>query len=280
MKRALVESNAARLSALESGERIQVGVNRFQETEPSPLAEGADDRILVPDPEAEQAQVERLRAHRERRDAEEVQAALTTLRDALAAGVNVMPASIRCAHAGVTTGEWTDTLRAAFGEYRAPTGVEMRGVLRSDDEAVAAVRRRVDRLSEQLGRRLKVLIGKPGLDGHSSGAEQIAILARDAGFEVVYEGIRLTPDAIVSSAQQEGVHLIGLSILSGSHRQLVPEIVKRVRVPVVVGGIIPDADAAALLAEGVAAVYTPRDFDVRRIVREMVEIAARGQNLS
>jgi (2R)-ethylmalonyl-CoA mutase len=274
MKRALVESNAARLAAIESGERILVGVNQYLESEPSPLTVDGGGGILRPDPACEQAQIERLREHRAKRNGAEVKASLRALRDAATAGKNLMPPSIRCAHVGVTTGEWTDTLRQIFGEYRAPTGVESPLQLRSSDGAVNEIRQRVSELSEKLGRRLKALIGKPGLDGHSSGAEQIALFARDAGLEVVYEGIRLTPDEIANSAEQEGVHLIGLSILSGSHLTLVPAIVKRVHVPVIVGGIIPEEDAAKLRAEGVAAVYTPRDYDVHRIIREMVEIAS------
>ena len=280
MKRALVESNAARLAAIEADERAWVGVNRYQESEPSPLAQDGGSRIFVVDPQAERDQIERLRAHRARRNTSEVKSALRSLHDGIANGENAMPLSIRCAHAGVTTGEWADTLRKIFGEYRAPTGVESPLQLRSGDGTVAEVRRRVAEISAQLGRRLKVLIGKPGLDGHSSGAEQIAIFARDAGLEVIYEGIRLTPDEIVNSAEQEGVHLIGLSILSGSHCELVPGIVERVNVPLVIGGIIPEDDAEKLRAQGVAAVYTPRDYDVHRIIREMVEIVARAHGVA
>jgi (2R)-ethylmalonyl-CoA mutase len=280
MKRALVEANAARLAAIESGERVWVGVNRYPESEPSPLTRDGAGGILVPDPQAEQAQIERLRAHRARRDASEVKATLRALHNGVKNGENVMPLSIRCAHAGVTTGEWADTLRQIFGEYRAPTGVESPLQLHSEDGTVAEVRQRVAEISDRLGRRLKVLIGKPGLDGHSSGAEQIAIFARDSGLEVVYQGIRLTPDEIVNSAEQEGVHLIGLSILSGSHLELVPAIVQRVDVPVLVGGIIPEEDSEKLRAQGVAAVYTPRDYDVHRVIREMVEIAARAHHIA
>ena len=276
MKRALVEANAKRIAAIESGDRVLVGVNAFTETEPSPLAEG--ESILAVDAEAEQRQIERLRAHRARRNADEVKAALRGLEETLKNGDNVMPASIRCAHAGVTTGEWADTLRAAFGEYRAPTGLDAPVALRSRE--LEAARARVDEVSGKLGRRLKLLIGKPGLDGHSSGAEQIALFAREAGWEVVYEGIRLTPEQLLASARQESVHLIGLSVLSGSHLALVPQIVEAAGVPVVVGGIIPDSDAEQLRARGVAAVYTPKDYDVHRIVREMVEIAARAHGLA
>jgi (2R)-ethylmalonyl-CoA mutase len=277
MKRALVESNARRIAEIESGERTLVGVNRHQETSASPLTDGQIETLRV-DESATREQIERLRAHRARRSDADVERALRALDAALTTGSNIMPASIECAHAGVTTGEWSDTLRKAFGEYRAPTGVEAPIQLRESSD-IAALRRRVDEVSKRLGRRLKALIGKPGLDGHSSGAEQIAIFAREAGFEVVYQGIRLTPEEIVSSAEQEGVHLIGLSILSGSHLSLVPEVARRVAVPVVVGGIIPEADVRALLETGVAAVYTPRDYDVHRIIGEMVELIARAHGL-
>jgi (2R)-ethylmalonyl-CoA mutase len=279
MKRALVEANARRVAMIESGERVVVGVNRFERGEPSPLLQGASS-ILSVDESAGREQVERLRAHRTRRNKTEVETALRALRDALAAGANIMEPSVRCAHAGVTTGEWTDALRAVFGEYRAPTGVDAAAAPRSDAVQLAALRKRVDEVSGNLGRRLKLLVGKPGLDGHSSGAEQIAIFARDAGFEVVYQGIRMTTDEIVTAALQEGVHLIGLSILSGSHLALAPEIARRSRVPVIVGGIIPEEDAAKLRAEGVAAVYTPRDYDVLRVLREMVEIAAAAHGVA
>jgi len=273
MKRQLVESNARRVALIESGERIVVGVNRFEEGEGSLLVQG-EGSVLSVDESAGRDQIARLRAHRAARSKSEVEAALRGLRDAIAAGANIMEASVRCAHAGVTTGEWADALRAVFGEYRAPTGVDAASAPRTDAAQLAALRKRVDEVSQKLGRRLKLLVGKPGLDGHSSGAEQIAIFARDAGLEVVYQGIRMTSDEIVSAALQEGVHLIGLSILSGSHLALAPEIARRARVPVIVGGIIPEEDAAKLKAEGVAAVYTPRDYDVLRILREMVEIAA------
>ncbi len=273
MKQKLVESNARRVAEIEAGQRTVVGVNKFTEGEPSPLLQGASS-ILSVDDSAGREQVERLRAHRAKRNKNEVDAALRGLREVLASGANLMEASVRCAHAGVTTGEWSDALRAVFGEYRAPTGVEAAVAPRGDAAQLAAIRERVNEVSKKLGRRLKLLVGKPGLDGHSSGAEQIAIFARDAGMEVVYEGIRLTPDEIVNAALQEGVHLIGLSILSGSHLQLAPEIARRARIPVIVGGIIPEEDAEKLRAEGVAAVYTPRDYDVLRVLREMVEIAA------
>ncbi len=277
MKRALVESNARRVADIESAERTLVGVNRYVESEASPLAEGQMGALRIDDSAARE-QVERLRAHRARRSQSDVDRALRDLRDSLASGRNAMAPSIACAHAGVTTGEWSDALREIFGEYRAPTGVEAPIQLHESPE-IDELRRRVEEVSSRLGRRLKVLIAKPGLDGHSSGAEQIAIFAREAGLEVVYQGIRLTPDEIVSSAEQESVHLIGLSILSGSHLSLVPQVAERVEVPVVVGGIIPEADARELLEKGVAAVYTPRDFDVHRIIREMVDISARAHEV-
>jgi (2R)-ethylmalonyl-CoA mutase len=279
MKRALVESNTARVRAIETGERVVIGVNRFQTSETSPLVKDLESSILSVDESVERAQIERLRAHRDRRNDSEVRAALENLRDVVANGGNVMPPSIRCALAGVTTGEWTDTLRSLFGEYRAPTGVDASAGV-PDLQRAEAIRKRVDEVSARLGRRLKILVGKPGLDGHSSGAEQIAIHARDAGMEVVYEGIRLTPDQIVRSAEQEGVHLVGLSILSGSHLTLVPQVAKRVQVPVVIGGIIPPLDADKMREAGVAAVYTPRDFDVFRIIDEIVDIAAQAHGVA
>jgi (2R)-ethylmalonyl-CoA mutase len=245
-KRALVESNTARVRAIESGARKVVGVNDFFEGEPSPLVADIGASILSVDASAGREQVERLAAHRAGRNAAEVKAALANLRDVVANGGNAMPPSIRCAHAGVTTGEWADALRALFGEYRAPTGVEGAIERTRGDDSLEKLRSRVDEVSDKLGRRLKVLLGKPGLDGHSSGAEQIAVHARDAGLEVVYEGIRLTPDEIANSAEQEGVHAVGLSILSGSHLTLVPRVLERVSVPVIVGGIIPPADAERL----------------------------------
>lgn len=277
MKRKLVESNARRMAAIESGEKVMVGVNDFVESEESPLVEDGGSGILTVDDSAEQRQLERLRAHRSRRNSDEVEGALRGLRDALAGQHNVMERTIRCAHAGVTTGEWSDTLRDVLGEFRPPTGIENPIEVHSATDArLESLRKRVDTVSEQAGRRLKLLVGKPGLDGHSSGAEQIAIVAREVGMEVVYEGIRLTPEQISNSARQEGVHLIGLSVLSGSHLALVPEIVGAVDVPVVVGGIIPDSDAEQLRENGVAAVYTPKDYNLLRIVEEMIEIAARS----
>ena len=278
MKQRLVESHGARLRAIESGELRVVGVNCFRETEPSLLATGSGS-ILKVNESAEREQIESLEAFRRKRSAADVKAALANLSDVLTNGGNVMPPSIRAAHAGVTGGEWANTLRRLFGEYRAPTGV----VARRSEPAGAAmekVRERVHALSKRLGRPLKILVGKPGLDGHSNGAEQIAVRARDAGMEVVYEGIRLTPQEIVQSARDEGVHLIGLSILSGSHGVLVLDVLDGLRkegladVPVVVGGIIPDEDASLLREAGVKRVYTPKDFDLGRILDEVVDVVA------
>src|SRR5207342_3677553 len=245
MKRALVESNTARLEAIESGDQVVVGVNKYLESEPSPLTGGVES-IMTVSAEAEVDQLKRLKAWRAARDAGAVAAALKNLKLAAAGGTNIMPASIACAKAGVTTGEWGWTLREAFGEYRAPTGVG--NAMRNDVGGLDDIRAEVDRVSRKLGRRMTFLVGKPGLDGHSNGAEQIAVRARDAGMEVVYEGIRLTPAEIVNAALEEGAHVVGLSILSGSHVPLVTDVVERMRaagldeVPVVVGGIIPSDD--------------------------------------
>jgi len=275
LKQQLVESNSRRVEAIERGEQIVVGVNRFTETEPSPLAAAAG-AVLTVAPEAEVDQVARLKAWREQRDRQAVAAALDGLRRAAQSGANIMPPSIDCAKAGVTTGEWGAALRAAFGEYRAPTGVGT--AMRNDAEGLDDIRAEVDRVSKKLGRRLKLLVGKPGLDGHSNGAEQIAARARDVGIEVVYDGIRLTADAIVSAALEKKVHVVGLSILSGSHLPLVHEVMARLKengatqVPVVVGGIIPPQDASALKDAGVAEVYTPKDFELNRIMADLVRI--------
>ncbi len=279
LKQQLVESNSRRVEAIERGEQIVVGVNRFTETEPSPLAAAAG-AVLTVAPEAEADQVARLKAWREQRDRQAVAAALDGLRRAAQSGANIMPPSIDCAKAGVTTGEWGAVLRAAFGEYRAPTGVGT--AMRNDAEGLDDIRAEVDRVSKKLGRRLKLLVGKPGLDGHSNGAEQIAARARDAGIEVVYDGIRLTADAIASAAFEEKVHVVGLSILSGSHLPLVHEVMARLKengatqVPVVVGGIIPPRDASALKDAGVAEVYTPKDFELNRIMADLVRIVERA----
>ncbi len=282
IKQRLVESNAARLRAIESGEMTVVGVNRFETTEPSPLTASLDDAILRVDPEVERAEVAAVAEWRRGRDAAAVQKALDALRRAAESGDNVVPASIAAAHVGVTTGEWGGALREVLGEYRAPTGVSGARVNAGNGGAAAAeverLRGELRRLESALGRRPKMLVGKPGLDGHSNGAEQIAIKARDVGFDVVYEGIRVTPEQIVASALEEGVHLVGLSILSGSHLELVPEVVRRMGeaglgdVPVVVGGVIPEADAERLLAAGVARVYTPKDYALNAIMADLVRL--------
>jgi len=282
MKERLVDSNTKRLEAIERGEQIVVGVNRFVETEPSPLSTGNESILTVPHG-VEEGQIARLKDWRAARDKVAVKKSLDALGRAAADGSNIMPASIACAKAGVTTGEWGAALRKVFGEYRAPTGVGR--AARNDAAGLDEVRAAVDAASRRLGKRLKFLVGKPGLDGHSNGAEQIAVRARDAGMEVVYQGIRLTPDEIVEAAQKEKVHMVGLSILSGSHVPLVREVMEKLRseglnVPVVVGGIIPPEDEALLKKSGVAAVFTPKDYEVNRILTDLVKIVeqAAGKN--
>ena len=276
MKSKLVESNARRLAAIEAGEQIVVGVNRFTETEASPLTAGDGAIMVVPD-HVEAEQIQGLEAWRAARDGKAVEQALADLDRAAREDSNIMPASIAAAKAGVTTGEWGATLRRVFGEYRAPTGVGAT-VLPGKNDELAGVRAEVDRVSKKLGRRIKFLVGKPGLDGHSNGAEQIAVRARDAGMEVVYEGIRLTPAEIVNAALEESVHCVGLSILSGSHLALAKDVMARMKaeglddVPVVVGGIIPPQDEALLKEAGVAAVYTPKDFEINAILQDVVKI--------
>jgi (2R)-ethylmalonyl-CoA mutase len=279
MKASLVESHRERWRRIEAGEQTVVGMNRFTSTEPSPLTADADGRVLMVDPQVEadqRAAVERWRAARDQAAVDEALAELA--RVARQESENIMPATIAAARAGATTGEWAGTLREVFGEYRAPTGVGEAAVVPSEE--VAELREEVERLSDALGRRLKFLVGKPGLDGHSNGAEQIAVRARDAGMDVVYEGIRLSPSQIATSAAQEGVHVVGLSILSGSHRELIPAVLEALHaagvgdVPVVVGGIIPEADAEALRAAGVAAVYTPKDWDLNRMMHDIVALVA------
>jgi ethylmalonyl-CoA mutase len=277
MKAALVQSHRERWSRIESGKQTIVGMNRFDTTEPSPLTADGEGGILVVDPEVEAQQKAALLRWRSERDADAVAAALREL--AAAADdpeQNIMPATIAAARAGVTTGEWAQTLRSVFGSYRGPTGVgEASGTASGD---LVKVHEDVERISEALGRRIKFLVGKPGLDGHSNGAEQLAVRARDAGMDVVYEGIRLTPGQIAASAVQEGVHVVGLSILSGSHAELIPAVLSALRdagagdVPVVVGGIIPELDAQALLEAGVAAVYTPKDWDLNRTIADIVAL--------
>jgi ethylmalonyl-CoA mutase len=285
MKASLVDSHRERIRRIESGEHVIVGVNRYTETEPSPLLEGADGGILTVDAAVEAQQREAVAEWRAGRDQDAVDAALAQLREVAAGDDNIMAATIAAARAGATTGEWAAALREAFGEFRAPTGVGEAAAGPGDSEALEALREEVDRVSEGLGRRLKILVGKPGLDGHSNGAEQIAVRARDIGMDVVYEGIRLTPSQIAASALQEGVHVVGLSILSGSHRELIPAVVQTLRdrgvdAPVVVGGIIPEADVEPLRAAGVAAVYTPKDFDLTRIMGDIVALVAQRNGVS
>jgi (2R)-ethylmalonyl-CoA mutase len=264
---------------IESGTQKVVGQNCYTEAEPSPLQAAEDGGILHVDPAMEASAVEAVTAWRSARDASAVEAALKALSEAAAdPEVNIMPATIDAARAGVTTGEWAAALREVFGEYRAPTGVGDAAAPPSDD-ALTALRDRVEEVSAALGRRIKILVGKPGLDGHSNGAEQIAVRARDAGMDVVYEGIRLTPARIARTAVDEGVHVVGLSILSGSHAELIPSVLAELRqagadVPVVVGGIIPPADEVALLEAGVARVYTPKDFEISRIMGDIVSLVA------
>ncbi len=278
MKQQLVESNTARLEAIERGEQVVVGVNRYLETEASPLTGGIDSIMTVSE-DAERDQIAGVKAWRAARDAKAVADALKELKRAATSGGNIMAASIACAKAGVTTGEWGWTLRESFGEYRAPTGVGR--AMRNDVDGLDDIRADVDRVSRKLGRRLTFLVGKPGLDGHSNGAEQIAVRARDAGMQVVYEGIRLTPEEIVNAARKEKAHVIGLSVLSGSHLPLVQDVIARMKVagmtmPLVVGGIIPPEDAATMEESGVAAVYTPKDFELNRIMADVVRIVERA----
>ncbi|MCA1689790.1 MAG: methylmalonyl-CoA mutase family protein, partial [Actinobacteria bacterium] len=280
MKAALVDSHRERIRRIEAGEQTVVGVNRFTETEPSPLTADAEGGILVVEPGLEAEQIAALERWRAEREPAAVAAALADLSAAAAGTENIMPASIAAARAGATTGEWAQALRDSFGDYRAPTGVGQAGAGRAaPTDELDAVRAQVEELSGRLGRRLKLLVGKPGLDGHSNGAEQIAVYARDAGMEVVYEGIRLTAQQIATSALQEGVHVVGLSILSGSHRELIPEVIAALRergvgVPVIVGGIIPKQDVEPLRRAGVAAVYTPADFRFAKIVGDIVALVA------
>ena len=276
MKSQLVGSNAARLNRIESGETVVVGVNKYTSTEPSPLMT-ADGGIMVVDPAEEQGQIDRLNVWRADRGQVAVDAALADLRSAAAEGRNVMEPSIAAAKAGVTTGEWAAQMRAVHGEYRGPTGV---AAGRSNQtEGLDDLRDSVDAVSDKLGRRLKFLVGKPGLDGHSNGAEQIAVRARDCGMDISYEGIRLTPEELVTAAIEDGAHVVGLSILSGSHIPLVEELMHRMRtanlseIPVIVGGIIPDEDAERLKAMGVARVYTPKDFELNTIMMDIVTLA-------
>ncbi|MEM0922057.1 MAG: protein meaA [Pseudomonadota bacterium] len=279
MKGELVTSNTARLAGIESGETTVIGVNKFTTTEESPLTAG-EGGIMVVDPAVEADQIARLAEWRGSRDQAECDAAIAALKDAARSGANIMPPSIAAAKAGVTTGEWGAAMREVFGEYRAPTGVAK--AVSASAAGLDQIRADVETVTADLGRRIKFLVGKPGLDGHSNGAEQIAVRARDCGMEVVYEGIRLTPAQIVNAAVEESVHVIGLSILSGSHMELISEVLERMRksgiddIPLVVGGIIPDEDAAQLLAQGVARVYTPKDFELNRIMSDIVALVGEG----
>ena len=276
MKSALVQSNADRLNRIEAGETVVVGVNKYTSTEPSPLMT-ADGGIMVVDPAVEQEQIDRLNVWRADRDQVAVNAALAELRAAAAEGRNVMEPSIAAAKVGVTTGEWAAQMRMVHGEYRGPTGVA--AGQSNQTEGLEELREKVNLVSDKLGRRLKFLVGKPGLDGHSNGAEQIAVRARDCGMDIAYEGIRLTPEELVASALEDKAHVVGLSILSGSHIPLVEELMKRMRdaglgdTPVVVGGIIPEDDADRLRAMGVARVYTPKDFELNAIMADIVTLA-------
>jgi len=279
MKSRLVEANAERLNRVEAGETVVVGVNRWQQGEPSPLTAG-DGGIMVVDPAVEQDQIDRLAEWRAGRDDAAVKSALDALRAAASGGWNVMEPSIAAAKAGVTTGEWAGVMRAVHGEYRGPTGVSASPSNRT--EGLEDIREAVDAVSTRLGRRLKFVVGKPGLDGHSNGAEQIAFRARDCGMDITYEGIRLTPEQIVTAAQDQQAHVVGLSILSGSHLPLIEDLLDRMRgaglghVPVIVGGIIPDEDAARLRAMGVARVYTPKDFQLNTIMMDIVALVEPG----
>jgi (2R)-ethylmalonyl-CoA mutase len=285
MKGRLVASLAERRRRLESGEDVVVGVNRFESTEPNPLLADLDTAIQTVDPAVEAAACESLETWRAERDPRPVRRALDRLRAAAGTGENLMPATLECARAGATTGEWAGVLREVFGEYRAPTGVAAATGGGEADRTLAGVRERVRATGEELGGRLRFLVGKPGLDGHSNGAEQIAVRARDAGFEVVYQGIRLTPAQIVSAAVEEDVHVVGLSVLSGSHLQVVPAVLRGLReaglddVPVVIGGIIPDGDARRLRELGVARVFTPKDFGLTEVIGQVVDVVREANGL-
>ncbi|WP_300681977.1 protein meaA [Nocardioides sp.] len=286
MKSELVSSHALRRARIESGDEVVVGINRFTTTEPSPLTANLDDAIMTADPHAEQAAIASLDAWKASRDQAAVDAALAALAAAAKTDENLMPFTLAAARAGATTGEWAGTLREVFGEFRAPTGVAGAVGVAEAGEELTAVRRRVAETGEELGHKLRILVGKPGLDGHSNGAEQIAVRARDAGFEVIYQGIRLTPAQIVAAAVAEDVQLVGLSILSGSHMELVPDVLAAMAeagiddVPVVVGGIIPESDAAKLKELGVAAVYTPKDFGLTEIMGGFVDVIRSANGLA
>lgn len=285
VKRQLVTSHTERMRAIERGDLKIVGLNCYKETEDSPLTGGKDSGILKVDPRAEREQIERLNAFRAQRSNAEVKAALANLAETARSGANIMPASILCAHAGVTTGEWSQTLRDIFGEYRAPTGIDIPANDDSRGAKAVAIRAEVIKTGEELGRPLRLLIGKPGLDGHSNGAEQIAVKGRDVGFEIVYEGIRLTPEQIAKAALEEGVHLIGLSVLSGSHVEMVEDVFNQLdqvglkHLPVVIGGIIPESDAKLLKEKGISAVYTPKDIDMNGIMVDILNLIRKDHDL-
>jgi (2R)-ethylmalonyl-CoA mutase len=286
MKHQLVESNIKRVRQIESGERVVVGVNKFVGGEPSPLTSGgAEGTIQTVDDSVEAEQIEILESFRRRRNNDKVAFALDRFREAVGARKNIVESSIECADAAVTTGEWGRAMRELFGEYRAPTGVSMIASGRPQTAEAQKVNEKVKRLSKMLGRNLKILVGKPGLDGHSNGAEQIAVKARDVGMEVVYEGIRLTPKQIAESAMQEGVHVVGLSILSGSHTYLIPEVMKNMEergignIPVVLGGIIPENDVQGMCGAGVKKIYTPRNFDLNEIMMEITDVVAEANHI-
>jgi ethylmalonyl-CoA mutase len=285
MKQALVSAHAARRGRIESGDEVIVGVNKFETTEPSPLTADLDAAIMAADPEAEQAAITSVEEWKAQRHETEVAEALAKLAADAKTDTNLMPATLAAARAGATTGEWAGTLREVFGEFRAPTGVSGAVGVAEAGAELTAVRERVKATGEELGGRLRLLVGKPGLDGHSNGAEQVAVRARDAGFEVVYQGIRLTPEQIVSAAVAEDVHCVGISILSGSHMELVPDVLDGLRaagledVPVIVGGIIPDSDGRKLIELGVAAVYTPKDFGLTEIMGGIVDVIRRAHGL-
>lgn len=286
MKSELVSSHARRRGAIESGEEIIVGVNKFTTTEPSPLTADLDAAIMVADPRAEEAAKASLEAWKAERDETAVTEALAALAAAAKTDANLMEATLAAARAGATTGEWAGTLREVFGEFRAPTGVSGAVGAAEAGAELSVVRDRVKATGDELGVKLRMLVGKPGLDGHSNGAEQVAVRARDAGFEVIYQGIRLTPEQIVAAAVAEDVHVVGLSILSGSHMSLVPSVVEGLRdaglgdVPVIVGGIVPESDARTLIESGVAAVYTPKDFSLTEIMADIVEVIRKANDLT
>jgi (2R)-ethylmalonyl-CoA mutase len=285
MKQELVTSHAARRARIENGEDIVVGVNKFETTEPSPLTADLDAAIQVADPEAERQAIASVEAWKAERDEDGVRAALAQLAEDAKSGANLMTATLGAARAGATTGEWAGTLREVFGEFRAPTGVAGAVGVAEAGAELTRVRESVTATGDELGGRLRLLVGKPGLDGHSNGAEQVAVRARDAGFEVIYQGIRLTPEQIVAAAVAEDVHCIGLSILSGSHMELVPDVLDLMKkegiedVPVIVGGIIPDSDGRRLMELGVAAVFTPKDFSLTQAMAGIVTAIRKAHDL-